>query len=48
MMKEKLFLKFRKSGKIEDYLKYREEVSKELAIKDGKEKKRDNSKLDRL
>lgn len=47
MMKEKLFLKFRKSGKIEDYLKYREEVSKELTKKDGKEK-RDNSKLDRL
>ena len=48
MMKENLFLKFRKSGKIEDYLKYREEVSKELAKKDGKEKKGNNSKLDRL
>ena len=48
MMKEDLFLKFRKSGKIADYLKYREEISKELTEKDVKEKTRDNSKLNRL
>lgn len=48
MMKEKLFLKFRESGKIEDYLKYREEVSKELIREDVKEKTRNNSKLNRL
>ena len=48
MMKENLFLKFRKSGKIEDYLKYREEISKELATKDVKEKTGNNSKLNRL
>ena len=43
MMKENLFLKFRKSGKIEDYLKYREEISKELTKEDVKQKTRDNS-----
>ena len=47
-MKEKLFLKFRKSGKIIDYLKYREEISKELAQKDVKKETRNNSKHDRL
>lgn len=46
-MKDKLFLQFRKSGKIEDYLKYREEVAKELVKKDGK-KDGNNSKLNRL
>ena len=48
MMKENLFLKFRKSGKIEDYLKYREEISKELETKDVKGKTGNNSKLNRL
>ena len=48
MMKENLFLKFRKSGKIIDYLKYKEEVSKELKVEDVSKKRRDNSKLDRL
>ena len=47
-MKEKLFMKFRKSGKILDYLKYREEISKELQTKDVKEKTGNNSKLNRL
>ena len=35
-MKEELFLKFRRSGKVEDYLKYREEVSKEFIENDKK------------
>ena len=48
MMKEDLFLKFRKSGKIEDYLKYKEEISKELTEKDVKEKTGNNSKLNGL
>ena len=48
MMKENLFLKFLKSGKIIDYLKYKEEVSKELKVEDVSKKRRDNSKLDRL
>ena len=48
MMKENLFLKFRKSGKIIDYLKYKEEVSKELKVEDVSKKRRDNSKFDRL
>ena len=48
MMKDKLFLKFRKSGKIEDYLKYKEEISKELTNKDVKEKTGNNSELNRL
>lgn len=47
-MKEKLFKKFRESGKIEDYLKYREEVSKELNKEDVSKKTRDNSELNRL
>ena len=47
-MKEKLFLKFRKSGKILDYLKYREEISKELTEKDVKKETGNNSKHDRL
>jgi len=46
-MKDDLFLKFRKSGKIVDYLKYREEINKEL-IKNDKQVSRDNSKLDGL
>ena len=48
MMKDDLFLKFRKSGKIDDYLKYRKEISKELTEKDVKEKTGNNSKLNRL
>ena len=48
MMKEDLFLKFRKSGKVEDYLKYREEISKELETNNVKEKTGNNSKLNRL
>ena len=48
MMKEDLFLKFRKSGKIEDYLKYKEEISKELTEKDVKENRGNNTKLNRL
>ena len=47
-MKEDLFLKFRKSGKIEDYLKYRSEISKELTKEDVRKKTRDNPKRDRL
>ena len=47
-MKENLFLKFRKSGKIEDYLKYKEEISKELREKDVTKDTRDNSKPNRL
>ena len=47
-MKDKLFLQFRKSGKIEDYLKYREEVAKELVKKDDSKKDGNNSKLNRL
>ena len=46
-MKEELFLKFRKSGKVEDYLKYREEVSKEFKENDKKDSG-DHSKLNRL
>ena len=48
MMKEDLFLKFRKSGKIDDYLKYRKEISKELTENDVKEKTGNSSKLNRL
>ena len=48
MMKENLFLKFRKSGKIEDYLKYREEISKELTTKDVKKTTGNNSKFNGL
>ena len=47
-MKDKLFEKFRKSGKIVDYLKYREELSKELLAKDDRKKTRDNSECDGL
>ena len=47
-MKEDLFLKFRKSGKILDYLKYKEEISKELNEKDGRKVTGDNSKHNRL
>ena len=47
-MKEDLFLKFRKSGKILDYLKYKEEISKELNEKDVRKVTRDNSKPNRL
>ena len=46
-MKEELFLKFRRSGKVEDYLKYREEVSKEFNEND-KKNSRDHFKLNRL
>ena len=46
-MKEELFLKFRRSGKVEDYLKYREEVSKEF-IENDKKDGRNHSKLNRL
>lgn len=46
-MKDDLFLKFRKSGKIVDYLKYREEISKEFK-KNDKEVSRNHSKLNRL
>lgn len=48
MMKENLFLKFRKSGKVEDYLKYKEEISKELTDKDVKKETGNNTKLNRL
>ena len=48
MMKENLFLKFRKSGKILDYLKYKEEISKELREKDVRKDTGDNSKPNRL
>ena len=43
-MKNELFAIFRKTGKISDYLKYREEVTRELSNdeRNGK-KKRDNS-----
>ena len=47
-MQEKLFKKFRQTGKIEDYLKYKEEVSKELSKEDVSKKTRDNLKLNRL
>ena len=47
-MKEDLFLKFRKSGKILDYLKYKEEISKELNEKDVRKVTGDNSKHNRL
>ena len=46
-MKDDLFAKFRKTGKVSDYLKYREEVSKEFNKNDRKEKGA-HSKLDRL
>jgi hypothetical protein len=46
-MKDELFAKFRKTGKVSDYLKYRDEVSKEFKANDRKEKG-DHSKLDRL
>ena len=48
-MKDKLFDIFRKTGKVTDYLKYREEVARELSIneRNGK-KKRDNSINDGL
>lgn len=47
-MKEDLFLKFRKSGKIEDYLKYRNEISKELSKENERKKTGDNHKYNRL
>lgn len=43
-MKEKLFKRFRQTGKVDDYLKYREEVSKELLNKNDSKKSGDNSK----
>lgn len=46
-MKEDLFAKFRKSGKVVDYLKYREEISKEFLGNDKKDKG-NHSKLNRL
>ena len=46
-MKEDLFLKFRKSGKVIDYLNYRAEVSKEFNENDKKDS-RDHIKLNRL
>lgn len=42
---EELFKKFRKTGKIADYLKYKEEMSKEITIKE--EEKKDESKRNR-
>lgn len=45
---EKLFKKFRETGKIADYLRYRDEVSKELIKEDVSKKTRDNSELNRL
>ena len=46
-MKDELFAKFRKTGKVVDYLKYREEVSKEFNENDKKDS-RDHIKLNRL
>ena len=46
-MKDELFAKFRKTGKVVDYLKYREEVSKEYLENDKKDKG-NHSKLNRL
>ena len=46
-MKDDLFALFRKTGKVSDYLKYREEVSKEFKDSDRKEKG-NHSKLNRL
>lgn len=48
-MKDKLFEEFCKTGKIVDYLKYREEVSREFIEDERKRKKRrDNSSFDGL
>ena len=48
-MKEKLFAKFCKTGKIVDYLKYREEIARELVEDErNQKKKRDNSSYDGL
>ena len=43
-MNNKLFAKFRKTGKVEDYLKYREELAKEEALNEKRKAKRDSSK----
>lgn len=44
-MKDKLFEIFRKTGKIADYLKYREEVARELSVDERKGKKKRNNSL---
>lgn len=45
-MKDKLFKKFRETGLISDYLKYREEIAREN--QNGKESRRNNPKFNRL
>ena len=46
-MKDELFKKFRETGKIADYLKYREELAKENNL-DGGKKRRNHPKHNRL
>ena len=43
-MGNKYFDKFKKTGKVEDYLKYREELAKEEALNEERKAKRNRSK----
>lgn len=43
-MSNKYFDKFKKTGKVEDYLKYREELAKEEALNEERKDKRNRSK----
>ena len=43
-MNNKYFDKFKKTGKVEDYLKYREELAKEEALNEERKAKRNRSK----
>ena len=43
-MSNKYFDKFKKTGKVEDYLKYREEIAKEEALNEERKAKRSRSK----
>ena len=47
-MQEKLWEKFKKTGKVEDYLRYREEISKELFHGEENEKRGNSIKGDKL
>lgn len=47
-MYNKYFDNFKKSGKIKDYLLYKEELAKEMKESKDEEKGRDHTKLDNL
>jgi|GEM_PF-3007377 hypothetical protein len=43
-MGNKYFDKFKKTGKVEDYLKYREELAKEVALNEERKAKGNRTK----